>query len=215
MASGPQVNGRAFLGLIHHIKTRFGKPMLDEIVADSGPLVREAFSSPIHVLTWYRYEALAAFLEGAERKVGHGDRAYCRTLGVATGKRDLGTILRVYVALASAERLIRSCASIWPSYYRNAGRMEATAWQPDRTVVRIYDFPGMAPAHCRLMEGWMQSTMETIGFRLNPGAGETECPSRGGQYHEFQCTWRDAKHRDSSPSPGLSRKASSFPPRES
>jgi hypothetical protein len=79
---------------------------------------------------------------------------------------------------------------VWPSYYRNAGRMEAITWSPDDTTLRIFDFPLMHPAHCRLMEGWMISTMKQIGVRVNDGAAETECPSRGGRWHEFRCTWR-------------------------
>jgi hypothetical protein len=43
------------------------------------------------------------------------------------------------------------------------------------------------------MEGWMISTMEAIGCRVNDDARETECTSRGGEHHEFSCTWIRAK----------------------
>jgi hypothetical protein len=39
------------------------------------------------------------------------------------------------------------------------------------------------------MEGWMISTMDTIGFQVNEDAEEALCQSRGGPYHEFRCTW--------------------------
>jgi hypothetical protein len=189
MANDPVVSGRAFLGLIRHVKDERGATALDAIVHAAGPATRAVFAQPISVLAWHPYEAFTGFLISVDRTLGRGDHAYCRVLGSAAGKRDLGTILRVYVALASAERLIRSCGKVWPSYYRNAGTMEAVAWEPTRTILRIRDFPTMHPTHCKLMEGWMASTMETIGFRVGPGAAETQCTSRGGPYHEFSCTW--------------------------
>jgi hypothetical protein len=66
--------------------------------------------------------------------------------------------------------------------------MEAVAWEPARTVLRIHDFPRMDPAHCQLMAGWMMQSMRTIGATVLD-ASESECTSRGGPYHEFVCRW--------------------------
>jgi len=185
----PEVSGRAFLGLISHVRGTHGAGALAEIVAAAGEPVRRAFATRIRVLDWLPYEAYVAFLRSLERRLGGGDHLFLRSIGAAAGQRDLGTILRVYVALASPERLIRSCTKVWASYYRNAGRMEAVAWAPEQTVLRVLDFDAMDRTHCRLMEGWMISTMEQLGLRVGPGARETECASRGGRYHEFRCTW--------------------------
>ena len=68
--------------------------------------------------------------------------------------------------------------------------MTATSWSPERTVLRIDGFPGMHPAHCRLMEGWMIAAMRIIGAIVGPGAAETSCCSRGDEAHEFSCSWR-------------------------
>jgi len=125
----------------------------------------------------------------ADRLGGHLVAGHVDGVGEIAGRRDLGSILRVYVALSSPERLIRSCAKIWPSYYRNAGRMEAVTWSPENTTLRIHDFPAMSHHHCRLMEGWMISTMQTIGFQPSNDARETRCPSRGDAWHEFSCRW--------------------------
>jgi hypothetical protein len=184
-----EVSGRAFLGLIRHVKDTQGDAVLREIVAEAGGATRGVFTAKIGVHDWYDYGAYTAFLRAIDRKLGNGDRTFCRELGAIAGKRDLGTIFRVFTALASAERLIRSCSRVWPSYYRNAGRMEATSWTAEHTALRIHEFPEMHPAHCRLMEGWMISTMATIGFRVNDDARETKCTSRGHPYHEFTCTW--------------------------
>jgi hypothetical protein len=189
MADPVEVSGRAFLGLIRHIKDAHGEAALRTVVAAAGAPTQAVFARPIRVMDWHAYPAFAGFLVSADRILGRGDLAFCRELGAFAGHRDLGTVLRVYVALASAERLIRACSKVWPSYYRNAGQMEALSWAPEETRLRIAGFAQMAPAHCRLMEGWMIATMETIGFSVGPGARETACPSRGAAHHEFVCVW--------------------------
>jgi hypothetical protein len=185
----PEASGRAFRGLIRHVKDQYGAEVLAEIIGGSGRLAQGAFATPIRNMAWYPYGAYSGFLSALDKRLGKGDGQLCRTVGAAAGKRDLGAIFKIYVILASAERLIRSCAKIWESYYRNAGRMEAIAWRPESTVLRIFDFPQMHPSHCQLMAGWMISTMETIGCRVNRDAQETQCMSRGGPYHEFSCSW--------------------------
>ena len=191
MSSACEVSGTAFLGLIRQVKDskRGGDAVLAEIVRASGPETEAIFARPIRVLSWFPYSAYVSFLVAIDRRLGRGDLSYCRTLGELAGQRDLGTIFRIYKTLASAERLIRSCSKVWTSYHRNAGAMEAIAWEPDNTVLRITGFPAMHPAHCRLMEGWMIRTMDTIGCRVLPGAREVVCTSTGGAHHEFACRW--------------------------
>jgi hypothetical protein len=188
-AQAPLVSGRAFLGIIRSLKQRGGDTLLQRIVKDAGPEATGVFASPISKLSWQSYGSFVGLLTSADRVLGKGDLMVAHSLGVEAGTQDLGTVLRVYVALASAERLIRSCTSVWASYYRNAGAMHAITWEPEETVLQISDFPDMAPAHCRLMEGWMTSTMSTLGFTVLPGAHERSCPSRGGDVHEFWCQW--------------------------
>jgi hypothetical protein len=189
----PEVSGKAFLGVIRHVKDTRGRPFLEKVVDASGEATRRVFADAIRATDWHPYEAYAAFLRELERSMGKGDPGFGRELGVVAGRRDLGSIFRVYVALASPERLIRACSKVWPSYYRNAGSMEAIAWEPTDTRLRITGFRAMEPAHCRLMEGWMISTMATIGFRASDDARETRCASQGAAFHEFVCTWKKAR----------------------
>lgn len=189
MPAAPEVSGRAFLGLIRHVRETRGNDFLSATVQSAGEATQAVFARPIQVMAWHPYPAFAGWLRALDRAMGKGDGAVCRELGAVAGKRDLGTVLRVYVALASAERLIRSCEKVWPSYYRNAGRMEAVAWAPEQTTLRIHGFAAMDVCHCKLMEGWMISTMDTIGFRVNSDARESVCASRGGPWHEFTCSW--------------------------
>ncbi len=193
VASTATVSGRAFLGLIRHVKEKWGAQELAEVVTEAGPGTQRVFDSRILHSGSYGYDAYVQFLTALERRYGKWNPDFARELGQASGVRDINTVFRIYLALASPERLIRSCSKVWPSYYENAGQMEAITWAPEDTRVRISGFPQMAPIHCRLMEGWMIATMATLGLevRRHPEARDFEvaCMSRGGPHHEFRCTW--------------------------
>jgi len=190
MREPPQVRGVAFLEAIRHVREKGGDAELAAIVADAGAPAQRVLAEKVRKVAWYGYDAYAGFLEAIDRRYGKGDGAYGRTIGTLAGKRDLGTVLKIYVAVASPERLIRGSAKIWEGYYKNAGNMWAVAWTSDRTVLRVDGFPEMARVHCRLMEGWMIATMESIGCAVDPGGRETACVHDGAAYHEFSATWR-------------------------
>jgi hypothetical protein len=185
-----QVRGRAIVGLVRFIKDDFGPDVLQEIIRDGGPVLKEMFSSQIRSAGWYSYKAYTDFLCSIANRLHLGDPEFFRKVGIKTGSIDMSTILRVYVTIASSERLIRSCTKIWESTYNNAGRMEAIAWNPDNTILRIYYFPQMHPYHCSLIVGWMIATMDSIGLKVDPDSKETKCTSRGDAYHEFFATWQ-------------------------
>lgn len=187
------MSGRAFLGVLRHVKQTVGDAALKGLIAQAPDATQRALSQRIAHTVWFPYAAFAGFLATLDAKLGRGDPDYAKRLGAVAGQSDLGTVFRVYVALASTERLIRGCSRVWPTYYRGCGEMEAISWIPESTVLRITHFPQMSPLHCRLMEGWMVSAMDSLGAEVLPGARETSCMSRGAAFHEFSCTWRKKK----------------------
>lgn len=191
--AAPEASGRAFLGIINHIKQVHGPATLNSVVSEAPDATRKVFQSRILHSGHYPYDAFAGLLTALQTRFGKGDPHYGRKLGASSGKQDINTVFRIYLALSSSERLIRSCSKVWSSYYRNAGEMEAIAWAPERTALRITGFPKMAPIHCQLMEGWMIATMEAIGLQVHDDGRETRCTSRGDPFHEFSCTWSKRK----------------------
>ncbi len=184
-----EVSGRAFLGIINHVREARGPKAIGDLVPSSPAPTRAVFATRILHGSWYPYAAFAGLLSTLETKFGHGDPGYCRHLGANSGMRDINTVFKIYLAIASTERLIRGCSRVWPSYYRNAGTMEAVRWEPEETVLRIQNFPEMTAQHCRLMEGWMTATMNALGVEVIDGR-ESACPSRGDVAHEFSCKWK-------------------------
>jgi hypothetical protein len=183
----------AFLGAARFIKHDYGDAMLQRIIADAGPATQKTFSKKIDGLGLHPYEAFVGLLRAADRQLGTGDLEYVRRIGDMAARYDLSTIFKVYAVRPSADAMIRACTPIWGMYTDGAGYMEAIDTSPNNTVLRIFDFPEMDPAHCILMESWMIGAMDVIGVRVLPDAHETECMSRGGCYHEFWCRWEQKK----------------------
>ena len=179
----------AFLGILKELRRRFGSERVQAALRGWGDEIARVSGDRIGRSDWYPYAAFAQLLMGAEREFGDGRGDLCKVLGAAAAKSDLSGAFSVLKLLASPRHLIGSCERVWPRYYRDAGRMEAVATRPDRTVLRIHDFPSMVPAHCRMMEGWMIQAMHVLGAKVLPGACESTCVTRGGPYHEFVCTW--------------------------
>ena len=190
MTALPTARGMALLGPLKQLRAQFGAEAVAAALPGWGPELAAACASRVNKTDWYPYVAFVQLLEGAEREFGTGDLSLVSTLGEAAARTDLSggafSILRV---LASPRHLISSCERVWPRYYDRAGRMIAIAREPEETVLRILDFPSMARAHCRMMEGWMISAMAQLGAKVLPGGRETQCVRDGGPYHEFRCQW--------------------------
>jgi hypothetical protein len=181
---GAEASGKAFLGIIAYLKAKYGTKAFDEIVTRSGELTKKVLSERIELLGWYPYEAFARFLETIQANHGNGDANFCRILGTLAGEKDLEATFAVYKSKKSPERFVRSCGFIWTSYYRNAGEMVAVSYSPQETVIRINNFKQMNINHCRLMEGWISTTLTAMGYKTNRYQ-ETQCMCLGGPYHEF------------------------------
>ena len=184
-----QARGKAFLGFVSVIKKQGGTNLLEKIISAAGPTTAEVFASRIWGISWHPYDAFRHYLQAINTLMGEGDPSHMRSLGAAIGKVDLGTIFKAYTRIASASMLIKACKPIWSSYYKNAGKMFAVSTEADNSVVHIEGFPQMEPLHCRLMEGWMASALESIGL-YSPDMREVECASTGSAFHTFHFTWR-------------------------
>lgn len=179
-----EVSGKAFLGIIAYIKSRYGQAEFDKLVELAGPNTKNVFSEKIGLLGWYPYEALSKLLDAIQIRLGKGDPNICRTIGSVAAEKDMGSTYSIYKSKKNLERLVHSCGFIWLSYYRNAGEMVLISHSPKHTVIRINNFPNMTVNHCRMMEGWISAALTVMGCTIKH-SHETHCMSRGDPYHEF------------------------------
>jgi hypothetical protein len=192
-AAPPLVKGTAFLGIFRYLKARpDGAQLLPKVIGALPPEIRKHFEHKIFAVADYPYPVFVAFIRQVDKTAGRGDLALCRELGKHSAKLDIESVYMLYKKRAKPEDLSRDSGVIWKSYYANAGTMKTEDISPEHTVVRIYDFPTMDPAHCRLMEGWMTQAMIEAGASPLEELREVKCTSSGGPYHEFVGSWRRA-----------------------
>jgi predicted hydrocarbon binding protein len=184
----------ALLGPLKHLRAEIGKDGARGVIDALPPQLRVAFATRIRKAAWYPYEPFVALLRGIDARLGTGDLTYCEQIGRAAANADLSTVFKVFVRMASPSWLIRACPRVWSRYYE-AGSMRATAWEPEETVVVIEDFPGIDPAHCWLMRGWMIGALEVVGGQVLPGAAHSQCAAQGDPRCEFTCRWRTVGRR--------------------
>jgi hypothetical protein len=187
----PLVKGAAFLGIFKYLKIRSheGKA-LARVREALSPETARALDRKVFAIANYPYPVFIDFIRTIDRVLGRGDLAVCAELGAFAAHLDIESIYEIYKKRARPQDLSRDGTVIWKSYYSNAGNMKAESVLPERTVVRIYDFPAMDPAHCRLMAGWMNQALSESGARIVETLHETVCCSRGGAFHEFSCRWK-------------------------
>jgi predicted hydrocarbon binding protein len=177
------------LGPLKHLRDQVGREEMAKVLAGLPPDARAVFDTRIRKAAWYPYPAFVALLRAIDARCGSGDLTYCEQIGKAAADADLSTVFKVFVRMASPSWLIRACPRVWGRYYE-VGSMRATAWEPERTQVVIEGFPGIDPAHCWLMRGWMIGALKVIGIEVLPGADETRCAAKGDPCCEFTCRWR-------------------------
>jgi hypothetical protein len=187
----PLAKGTAFLGVFKYIKQRpDGKKFMEELPGLVSPDTSKVLSRKIISILEYPYGSFVEFLRLVDKKMGRGDFLLCREIGKFSAAIDMSTIYKTFQQKAHPEYLSRHSDLIWKSYYTNAGRMQTDDISPDHSIIRIYDFPQMDQAHCRLMEGWMHQAMVETGATWVEDIREVKCMSRKDPYHEFAGKWQ-------------------------
>lgn len=189
----PKVMGVAFLGIFKFIKSLpDGDHLFNQVKESLPPEAAKACSGKIMAVVQYPYITFitfAQFLQTVDKVVGFGDLSLSLYLGGYTADLDYDFFFGSKKTQLTPEDLFRDCNIYWQSYYPNSGQMKSESSDPDNAIIRIYDFPSMDPAHCRLMEGWMARSMERAGVEWIQFS-ETRCTSKGHEFHEFQGSWK-------------------------
>ena len=186
--AGPSasVKGFALRGLLRSIKDNGWS--IPEVIASVPAAERAAFAKGIVVSAWYPYAAFVALVRTLDGLHGEGpDFALCRRLGRESAARDLGTTFRIISAMASVDFLLKRGQVFWEKYC-DRGRMVLEAPSALRFVARMEAFPEVDPAHCRLIEGWLEGLGEALGA-VEMTCRQARCVNRGDPFCEYLGQW--------------------------
>ncbi len=76
------VKGFAIRGLLKYIKNARGSGSIAEILAQLPEEDRKHFAQPINASLWYPYSLFIHLLRAIDAKLGDGDLALCRHIGM-------------------------------------------------------------------------------------------------------------------------------------
>lgn len=189
--AGPQVKGTALIVFLKYLKTQpENKALRGKILADLPEPAGQVFRKKIVAVADYPYSVFVAYLRAIDRVLGKGDLAVCRKLGEYLATQNLQIVSDMFKRRPRPEDLVLVGDVFWKNYHLQSGAMKVEDSSSDHSVIRIYDFPQMDPAHCRLMEGWFSRALVEVGGIWVEEVHETRCVSRGDPCHEFVGRWR-------------------------
>ena len=180
-----RVKGIALRGLLKSVKDSGGS--IPHVLAALPEASRPAFARSIVASEWYPYDAFTGLVRAIDRIQGRGDLAFVRELGRGAAVRDLGTTFRIISAVASPKFLIERGHVFW-SKYCDTGRLVLDASQETSFRGRLEGFPDIDPAHCLLIEGWLEGLGEALGA-VGMASRQLACVHRGDAACEFEGRW--------------------------
>jgi len=187
----PLVKGTALIGFFKFVKTRpRGEAAAEEILRALPEEAGRVCRKKVIAVGDYSYSIFVAYIRAMDRVLGQGDLALCRQLGEFVANLNIQFATQMSKKRPLPEDLFRVGDVFWKNYHLNSGYLKAEDSSPDHTVLRIYDFPQMDPAHCRLMEGWFFRAIVETGGVWSEAIHEARCASRGDPYHEFIGRWK-------------------------
>ncbi len=188
-SSAPFVKGASLLGFLKYIKELPQAEQLNEkIIALLSPQAAKLIERKVIAVADYPYAVFVEIIRTIDKVMGNGDLSVCLALGEYAASRDVKAYLSTFKREIKPEELFGAIDLIWRSYHINSGQLKVEDTSPDNTIIRIYDFPLMDSAHCKLMEGYFIQGIKQMGWTLIEGI-ETKCTSKGDPYHEFMGRW--------------------------
>lgn len=179
------IKGFALRGLLKSVKQ--SGTSIATVIAALPDAERATFARPIVASEWYPYAAFVGLVRAIDRIHGKGDLGYARELGLAAAARDLGGTFRIISAVASPKFLIERGHLFWGKYC-DTGSLRLKAREERLFDARLEGFAGIDPAHCLLIEGWLEGLGRALGA-VGMTSRQTRCVHRGDPACEFEGAW--------------------------
>jgi hypothetical protein len=150
------------------------------------PETRALLDSRILAGSWYPELHLQNLLVAADRVLGKGDLAFCRTLGKVAARETLESTYKAALVRGDVVASLRVISVSW-SFMHNTGRV--TVETPSEHVVRmtLRDFGHPSLPLCVVFAGWIEGKVEMAGGRAR--VIEEKCRLRGDEGCVYAVHW--------------------------
>ena len=179
--------GFTLLGALAFIDERYGGDARQRVIASMDAASRSVLSQSILTSGWYPFRVQVGLYEAIDRVLGDGDLALCWEIGEYTCEREMTTIHKMFLRLASLELWIKSAGLMWGRYYSQGG-LDVEEIGDRQGAVRVVDFDPLSKAFCYDFGGWLPRTLE-LNKRTEVSVEHSECVLDGAPHCRYVGRW--------------------------
>ena len=121
----PEVKAQAFLSRIEALRAMLPSAELESLLQAVPPEVAALVRNPPLAMSWVSAHLWARLIQEAHRVAFRGDDAKVLTWGREAMNRDLRSVFRALLALATPVFMAKRATSMFDQFNRNNGRMRA------------------------------------------------------------------------------------------
>ena len=136
---------------------------------------------------WYSLALYARLLHALEAAHGEGDFSLVVRQGRFQAERDLTTIQRMFLRMASPAFAIDRIGEYWRRFY-DTGTWQTATPTPTRARAALLDWGVVDHALCRGLVGYMGRFLELVGAK-NVHVEHPSCRAKGDPRCEFDARW--------------------------
>ena len=185
MMTEGQAKGTVIRGLLRDIKNTH-PPGIADVLRRLSDETRSYFEKPILHGRWYPYRVFTALLETMFEHIGRGKPDYLIEVGRRAVDQDLSSFFKLVLTIVSPRILGERSRTFWQQKFR-PGSFRVTDIEDTGYVLVLEGFPMIHPAHCLMIEGYIQALGEH--WRKDLETVHIECVHHRGQVCAWRCRW--------------------------
>jgi hypothetical protein len=186
-----RVKGTAIVGLASFVEQRHGREGAERWLAGARPEDR-ALASGSLASSWYPIGSWNRLADAYVDRLGGQDPTSFRAVAEYTAARDLTTIFKILLKLATPTLLMQRSPSLWSRYF-DVGEVTAEEVGPRAFVARIAapigidEAPG--PVTCAVaVTAWLARALRMTGAE-RPHVEERRCRHKRARACEIEIDW--------------------------
>jgi hypothetical protein len=201
MSADAKTKGIGFVNVRAFAEERFGgaagwKAVTDQLVASDRRELEE-----ILPVGWYSLALYARLIHAVDKVHGYGDLSLVVQLGRFEAERDLTTIQRLFLRLASPSFILEKNRDYWRRFH-DTGQWTVERLGEGRVRAFIDDWGVADVALCRELVGYVGRLFELVGAK-NVRMEHVRCRGRGEARCEFLGRWGMSAEASTSPNTAI------------
>jgi hypothetical protein len=184
-----KTKGIGFISLRDFVLDRFGLDGWTDVLAELSAEDRAALEG-IVTMGWYSLPLYARALRAADKVRGTGDLQLVFQLGKYQAARDLTTVHRAFLRMASPSFFLEQSGEYWGRFH-DTGKWTVERVGPTRVRAYLDGWAHVDAVLCRELNGYILKAFELVGAR-NPRLEHTQCRARGAPRCLFAGAWGEA-----------------------